>query len=243
MMRFPYVLLFSGGLDSTIAYHLLAKPPLLYVKIGHAYQAAELNTISLLQNANAVGHVMEVEGANIGSEEEADGHIPYRNLHLATVAAFFGRTVYFGALRGESSKDKSARFYRQVSRLLSYLEDEPIKVIAPFRHLTKKQLVATYLEKGGDPEILKLTRSCYAAHLPAGFIGCGQCMACFRRWVAMSLNGIDEPHLRDPSQWKAVQRENWQEWMPYLVGANPMEWGGIALNNLDAYHALTQRRR
>jgi hypothetical protein len=69
------------------------------------------------------------------------GHIPHRNLVLigAAVAALQPRVMYLGVLRGETSRDKSSRFLRQTSRLLSFCE-APVRVISPSKRLTRTQL-------------------------------------------------------------------------------------------------------
>ena len=153
------VLLFSGGLDSFILWHLLGYPTPVYVTLGHKYEQQELATIERLGI-----DIVRLAGPQVGQLEQADGHIPQRNLLLATTAAAALQPdiIYLGAVRGETSRDKSGRFLGRTSRLLSFCE-QPVKVLAPARRWTKTQLVRRYLRRLPDGiTYLLATRSCYA---------------------------------------------------------------------------------
>ena len=217
------VLLYSGGLDSLCAWWLLGKPPTLYGCLGHRYQAAELAAVEHLADLGGPRPRL-AELPAVGRRERPDAHIPLRNLLLAALAAQGAGTVYLAAVAGESSRDKSGRFFRDASRLASYLEGRPIQIAAPFRDLTKSRLVARYLAADGPPALLLATRSCYA---PGD--ECRACTACFRRWVALRRNGLtsapppDLPPLRWPQR-------------PALA-----EVPGLVRNNADALLALAGR--
>ena len=232
-----HIQLFSGGLDSFAMWHLLGQPEPVYVCYGHKYESRELDTIGRLEQADPSLRVTRLVGPQIGDLEQSDGHIPHRNLLLigTAVAALQPEVVYLGVLRGETSRDKSSRFLRQTSKLLSFSE-QPVSVRSPSKRLTKTQLVARFIRQFPDLEgRLRLTRSCYAdSDLP-----CGRCMACFRRWVAMSNNGIYETYQVEP--WQTVR---WEAGMlAYLRRTPLMEWAGVIHNNLDAAAAIWRVRR
>lgn len=225
------VLLFSGGLDSVAAWHLLNKPKALYVELGHRYQDRELASIE-----RSGIPVKRTGRLFLGDCEQADAHIPFRNLAFALVAAMEADTIYTVALKGEGSRDKSKKFFRDTSKLLSHIAGRKIVYTAPFAHLTKTALVSKYVERGFDVQTLLNSTSCYAATFSDGYTGCGECMACFRRWVAMTLNGISENYVKNPAEWDGIKRvkAGWKA----LLHADPREWGHIAANNLEALKAL-----
>jgi len=234
------VLLFSGGADSFITWRLLGMPQCLYVAIDHAYQSQELATIRALDDActqkdYCLSYAVQ-DRLTLNDLEQEDGHIPLRNLYLALIASEYGQEILFGAMAGERSTDKSARFYRDTSRMLTHLRGQPYTVVAPFRHLTKTQLVSHFLSTyPDDVDLLLLTRSCYApSALP-----CGRCMACFRRWVSFSLNGIHETFALPPWEWDGIRTlPHLLPWITSFFTASPTEWKGILAHNADATHAL-----
>ncbi len=237
------LLLLSGGLDSVMLWRLLDEPLAAYVRLGHRYQDSEIAALHRMPIQFQV-----VNRLRLGDLEEGDGHIAYRNLLLATtVAAVFPDvdTIYLGALRGESSRDKTPAFFHQLSTLLSYAERRRVEVTAPALHLTKTKLVALYRERfpsAADLDWLLDSRSCYQHHR-YDTIGCGRCMACFRRWVAMSNNRIHEAYDYHPWEWEMVQAGNWRTWYQYTAKADPRHWLGMLENANDARRALKRVRQ
>lgn len=218
-------LLFSGGLDSVCALHLLPGVRPVYVRIGHRYETPELDHASAL-----VGDALQVlAGPAIGSLEESDGHIRHRNAALVITAAAHGyRVIYLGALRGEASPDKSGRFMRHLTQLLTTSEAEPHIVEAPFAALTKTGLLDLALRTGLDPARVLASRSCYGA----GQSPCGECQACFRRWVALVNNGMDPGYLPDLPRADVVR---------HLRRAGVRRWRDLAANNADAARAVLRQ--
>jgi 7-cyano-7-deazaguanine synthase in queuosine biosynthesis len=242
------VLLFSGGLDSFILWRLLGMPRCVYVCLGHRYQSAELNAIRLLhEHLNAHGSALEVwliGGLHLGNLERPDGHIPNRNLLLTSFAFanLDADIIYLGALRGEASRDKDARFLRLASKTLTHVRGKKVRVVAPAQRYTKTELVGLFLRLyPEDAHLLRFTTSCYEPHDPLS-TGCGRCMACFRRWVAMTNNGFLETYDRNPATWEQVQQRAWRDWMRALGAAHWQHWPHIIRSNLDAYHALKRAR-
>jgi hypothetical protein len=138
-------------------------------------------------------------------------------------------------LKGEYPPDKNPVFVRRVQQLLDSQFQESIyqgrrefKIYTPFQHMTKTKMVEHYLHSSKQlPDavaLLKKTQACYKKDLPM----CGECMSCFNRWVAFSLNGIEEEYAKHPGQqmierlrnldrrdknavqsWKAIHRSGW----------------------------------
>lgn len=199
------VLLYSGGLDSWVARSMWQPDVLLYAALGHRYQAAELATIK----RQGVLHTVD-DRLHLGDLERPDGIIPLRNLYLLMLATHYGHTVALGALAGEVNPDKGEPFRLQAQQVLStcyapsyWSAGEQVRVHYPLAAYTKVQLVAAYLDNGGDGDALvQQTRSCYQP----GDLPCGWCAACVKRHMALTLNDLHErtmhppatsPHLRD----------------------------------------------
>lgn len=247
------ILLMSSGMDSFMTWRLLKRPDALYCAIGHAYEERERTELARLRvSCERAGLPLALTTTTrvfLGDRERSDGHVPLRNLFFAACAAIQNEkvdTIYLGALRGESSQDKSGRFFRRASVLLSQLCHRRIRVVAPFRHLTKTQLVQKYLETyrfEQDIQLLLQTYSCYNSdRVPDGYKGCGECMACFRRWVAMTNNGLHEKYVKPPQHWHVIHASQYGDWYKAMVKSGVTEWPGIIQNNVEAARALIRGR-
>jgi 7-cyano-7-deazaguanine synthase in queuosine biosynthesis len=241
----------SSGLDSFILWRMLQPDRCCYVRIGSPAMAAELDALEMLRlEAARRGERLfldKVEGLPV-TWEDKDGHVPYRNLgfvlaaanqYAASTNAPGGRlNIALGTLKGETSRDKSRQFARRTTKLLSYLEPTRVTVRLAARHKTKTQLVAWYRQQfptADDLVFLLRTRSSYRA----GVLPCGDCPACFRRWVALANNGIDDAFERDPWRWRganprAVMVNGWK----HLARVAPPDLPGVAHNSLDALRAM-----
>ena len=71
---------------------------------------------------------------------------------------------------------------------------------SPFYEMTKGELIRWYLKQGLSKEELFATWTCYRG----GQTPCARCGACFRRWIAFSLNGLEEPWYEKISKWEGV---------------------------------------
>ncbi len=237
----PRVLLFSGGLDSFILWHLLDKPATLYCLLGHRYEKREYGTIQRLAAFCPELEPRFTARIRCGSlEDTATGHIPFRNLALTIAAAWEGySTIILGALAGETSRDKSRRFARDAARLLSYLEEPSLTIALPARGLTKRELVRLFLRRFPEKrDLLRMTSSCYhVADDDQHYAGCGACIACFRRWVAMSLNGIEEAYLNDPAAFPLGTVQTWGRDL-WRSG----ERASVIRSNAEAVAALSGKR-
>lgn len=195
------LLLFSGGLDSYIAWEYLNRPKTLYVALGHRYQDLELERVRELIPDTVVD-----DRLHLGDLEEEDAHIPLRNAFLALVGSLYDDEVALVVQKGEMDvPDRSPEFFHRMTRLLATLKaPRGVRFFTPFWNWTKTQMVQWYLEAGHDPARLLRTRSCYTP--TATGRPCGHCAACFRRWVALTNNGLQEEYENDPLTWEGVAR-------------------------------------
>lgn len=196
------ILLFSGGMDSFIAWHYLEKPPCLFVNLGQRYAAFEENRVEAF--ASELGmDLRKIEVPGIGPKFEApNAHIPLRNMLLATLGAMFADEVFLVCQEGERSiPDRSTEFFAAASEALSVSAGASKKVDAVFWNATKVEMVKWYRDQGLETRDLLRTFSCFNS---MDGEPCAACNACFRRAHAFILNGITEPWYHGLKRWKGL---------------------------------------
>jgi len=200
------ILLYSGGLDSYVAWWYLGKPKTLYCRLGHRYEAMELEAIK----RTIPGTVIDDTLVNLGRNwEEADANIPARNLFLVLVAGMYGADkVWLVVQEGEMEiPDRSEEFFEMATGVCSFLLGREVVVDTPFRQMTKVDMVRWYMEQGLPVEELLKTRSCYSK----GDKPCGECGACFRRIMSLRLNGVDE-EMEVKVEDSKIVKEYYRKW-------------------------------
>jgi len=196
------VLMFSGGLDSLIAWYYLNKPKVVHAYLGHRYGAAEYLATMRLAKKLGMDLVME-RRLFLGDKETPDAYIPMRNLFLATLGALHGDTIYMVFQKGEQAlPDRSPRFLAMASELLTFLNGRPIVVDSPFLEMTKSAMIKWYLDHGHPEDVLYESFSCFDTNVRGA---CGQCAACFRRWIAFKNNGLPLEFRVDITKWSGIQ--------------------------------------
>lgn len=183
-MSAKHALLYSGGMDSLIAWYYLGLPDALYVDMGHKYAPFELAAMARLPVPNVY---YELKYGRYFEEEDA--HVPGRNLFLATVAAAAGYDdIWLVCQAGEQTvPDRSPQFFVDATVAMRTTFGRAIDVRNVFPTLYKHEMVAWYLEKGHAVENLINSWSCYH---PVKGRECGECSACFRKYIALAVNRI-----------------------------------------------------
>lgn len=194
------VILASGGLDSYVmwyyAIHQGKKPTAIYFDINSPYREKEITAIESLEIPVEIKKVdLIMPSDQITPTEQI---IRGRNFILAALGGYFGNEVWLGALFGEIHNympDKSAKFKDDFNAIAKYVYHAyEAKLVYPFEHMSKTEVVGWALENGIAPEQLIKTNSCYDPVEER----CGRCSTCFKRWVAMVNNGIEEEYPIEP---------------------------------------------
>jgi 7-cyano-7-deazaguanine synthase in queuosine biosynthesis len=194
-------ILYSGGLDSFIAWHYALKngfrPEAYFLDFGQPYAWKEWESIQALPE-DIRPPVTRLDFSTLYSIFEhkmSNQIVPSRNVFLAVLGSMFNQRVWINALDGEQNgkeHDKSMKFFQDSTNLLtftnSFFQDSTI-VETPFGHLTKAETIGWAINNNISKEHLFATTSCYDAKLRK----CGKCLTCYKRKVAFMLNGIDEP--------------------------------------------------
>jgi len=179
------ILLFSGGLDSFVAYHYLNKPQTVYFDLRTPYSNREKKVILDLIPETIVDYSLILNDRQIGEK----AYIPFRNLYLAMLANKYSDEIVIAGLKDDVVSDKNEFIFQEVSNILSKMESRSIKVHSPFWNLTKEEVVRWYLNNSGSEEELLKTISCYDGEELTNY--CGKCPSCFRKWNALRANGVD----------------------------------------------------
>lgn len=177
------ILLFSGGIDSFVAYHYLGKPQTIYFDLRTRYAEKEKMVIKKLIPWTVIDNSLNLRDREYGDK----AYVPFRNLLLACQAVKYSDTIVIAGVADDQVSDKSKEVFQKFSILLSELENRSITVCSPFWDLTKEKVVKWYIENVGDDLLLE-TVSCYSA---GNETYCGTCPSCFRKWCALRANGYD----------------------------------------------------
>ena len=215
--------LFSAGLDSAV---LLAdaasRGPAwpLYVSVGLAWEAAELETArALLASPPFAGRVPPVAALRFAMDDiyppthwairgvppaydtpDEDVYLTGRNLVLLAKAGTWCAQhgvarIALGPLAGNPFPDATPEFFAATARALSLGLARPIEIVTPFRALHKDAVI----ERGfalGVP--FALTLSCMNPQTappgnPSHYLHCGACSKCRERLDAFRDVGREDP--------------------------------------------------
>jgi len=181
------ILLLSGGIDSVCAYYYLGKPKTVYFHLKTKYSDKEAAYL----RANFPDTVID-KSLDLGSREQGEkAYVPFRNLLLAAQATHYSDEIVIAGLKDDQVSDKNEAIFKEMSYMLSKIEQRVIRVYSPFWNFTKAQVVGWYLDNvSADPEELIQTVSCYSSE-DTNY--CGACPCCFRKWVALRTHGINLP--------------------------------------------------
>ena len=212
MMRAVTVLT-SGGVESAAllaeALRDCERVYPLYVRKGFSWESAELAHLKRLlgwfaQDGLADLTVLEVPleqvyGAHwsLGSRRvpgstapDAQVYLPGRNLLLLGMAGLFSAfrkipVVWMGTLKGNPFRDAGPAFLRQMESVLEEALGCAIRIAAPFREVTKAQVIQRW------PNLpWQMTISCLA---PVGRKHCGRCQKCGERRAGFRAAGLIDP--------------------------------------------------
>ena len=205
------VLLFSGGVDSLIAWHYLEFPQPLYVLAAHRYLSKEVNCIENLSKIIPKLNVEFAHGPSLGKFEFGDkAYIAQRNFHFALMASHYGNKIYMGGIKGDKVEDKTPEAFKVISFAMNFVKkpSEPtIKIKSPFWEMTKTDIIKWFLDnypRAYVEKVLKTSISCYDQKT---YGSCGRCSACFRKWIALESVGLKtwKWFEKDIRKWKGCK--------------------------------------
>lgn len=229
------VVIFSGGLDSTIlVYDLIARGDKVKAvsvdygqrhvceldaakdtasRLGIEHRVADLRAISpLLAGSSLTSVDVAVPNGHYAEETMKATVVPNRNMIMLAVAAAWAISlkfdqVAFGAHSGDHAiyPDCRAEFAEAMDRAIGLADWHQMRLVRPFVSLTKANIVSRGAELGVP---FAKTWSCYKG----GASHCGQCGTCIERREAFYLAGVDDPTPYDKSAPATMDlvRANWR---------------------------------
>lgn len=186
------ILLFSGGVDSFIAYYYLGKPKTLYLDLSTPYTDKEIEFVRRIAPDTIFDNNLQYLGETQQGEK---AYIPFRNMLMAAEAARYDDQIVIAGLKDDKVSDKNEGIFKKFSDIFSEMEGRRIRVVSPFWRFTKSDIVRWFLLEGGSSDDLLATVSCYSPE-PDNY--CGRCSCCFRKWIALRSNGIDLGFYNEP---------------------------------------------
>ena len=201
------VILFSGGLDSLIMYHVALSqgynPTCVFFDIGQPYAYKEIRALPDFVKVHKVDWLSSSIDLKSKDNKSGNIYIPGRNLTLSTLAAsiYTPDEIWLGALAGEThdkATDKNYKFLDKLNNVLEYVFSPFGKVVVKFpladMGFNKFDCVQWGLENGMTVESLHHTSSCLSEEEG----NCGHCVVCCRRWGIFGELGIPEKYNVDP---------------------------------------------
>jgi len=197
------ILLFSGGLDSFIAWHYLNYPPVLFMNAGQSYAKKELETVEYFAQKYKKMKLEINNSLDLSQWEEKNYYIPYRNVLFSMIGSLYASKIYLVGIKGDSVDDNNPIATKLMSEFfINFNYNKNIIVTSPFYQKSKSQIVRWYLKQKLPIQELLKTRSCYNKDSQGQ---CGKCGSCFRRWVALENNNIKEKYDSPPWEWVEVK--------------------------------------
>ena len=205
--------LVSGGLDSAVLLHRLLSRRLtvfpLYLRCGLSWEGVELYWLRRFLRAirgpslasldvielplrSTYGPHWSLTGQRVPGAGSADRAVflPGRNVFLLSHAAVRCAqrglsTIALGTLHGNPFGDASPRFFRTFASCLTQALAHPIRILAPLRRATKREVIRASADLP-----FHLTFSCLS---PRGCWHCGACNKCAERRRAFRAARVPDP--------------------------------------------------
>lgn len=223
------ILIYSGGLDSTVLlYHLLnggnqvkaiginygqrhrkelIAASLIAGKAGVEYKVADLSALRpFLGGSSQTDDSVQVPYGHYAEENMKVTVVPNRNSLMLNVAAAWAiaskfDTLAYAAHAGDHAQYPDCRpaFIDAIKVLLRTVDWQPLNLIAPFAYKSKADIALLGHNLRAPME---LTWSCYEG----GEIHCGKCGTCVERREAFWLAGVGDrtPYLASEEQTRAL---------------------------------------
>lgn len=214
-MNQSVVVIYSGGMDSFTLLHLaraqgrtvhalsfnygqrhvreLECARTVCAELGIDHRLVDIRSIhQLLQGSSLTGGSPIPEGHYADASMKSTV-VPNRNMILLSLAvgqavSIGAEEVWYGAHGGDHAiypdcRPEFVEAMDQVCRIASY---EPVRIVAPFLHADKSEILRQGLEMGLD---YSQTWTCYNGRDQA----CGRCGSCVERLEAFAANQVRDP--------------------------------------------------
>lgn len=200
------VLLFSGGFDSILQEAFIEPDVLVYVDMQSPYSKVEIDNLKRLSKHYKDKLVITPPYPFAKDYSDEQHYVPFRNLFLLTIAFQYGDTVFMGFNASDNAPDKDVDFVIKTTDLFKHMakgddylpktwDDLNPLVQTPFKHLTKTEMVALFIEQ--FPQKIQFVREIRSCYHHKSVLGCGKCSPCVAKGVALINNNIYTKKLFD----------------------------------------------
>ena len=229
------VLIYSGGLDSTVLlYHLLAEGHTvnaLSVNYGQRHQCELEHAAEICRMAHVTHQIADLSsiqpllaGSSLTSPEieVAEGHyteesmkstvVPNRNMILLSIATSYAlscgtKQVAYAAHSGDHAiyPDCRNEFADAMAEAIRLCDWKTVKLARPFVDWTKTDII----RRGTELNVpFEKTWSCYKGEA----VHCGRCGTCIERREAFDRASLDDPtiYADDAPQVEILRKNNWR---------------------------------
>ena len=229
------VLIYSGGLDSTVLlYHLQAEGHSVYalsINYGQRHRCELVHAGEICHLSNVTHEIADLSsiqpllaGSSLTSSEieVAEGHyteasmkstvVPNRNMILLSIATAYALSigaekVAYAAHRGDHAiyPDCREEFADAMAKAISLCDWKTIELIRPFVDWTKADIVRCGAELNVP---FAKTWSCYKGDS----VHCGRCGTCIERREAFDLATVKDPtrYADDAPETEILRAKNWR---------------------------------
>lgn len=197
----------SGGLDSFLAYRKalwLEEYNVIpyFVDYGQPYLEKEVHAVKTLV-PNAIFIKADLVNDTLDNVPTLTKQEIYgRNILIAFYGSLLAEETWLAALETEMNPtavpDKHPEFFHMLSALFSATMKSKrleTRVRTPFAEFTKSEIIGHALKNkyATEEEILRTSTCYHEVHK-----NCGGCSTCFKRWIALTNNGLSEYYVQPP---------------------------------------------
>ena len=217
------VVILSGGMDSTIALHLMRREHECYA-LSFYYkqkQCKELDkaaeTCSLygiphrILDLSVLGDIAKTISANImgtdvampedaNKEQQPVTYVPFRNMILLSLASSYAESIgaeqiVIGAQQQDHYGywDCTPSFIEAMNAVISQNREHQIRIVAPFATFSKAQEIEALVAAYGEEEAIKMLSHTLTCYNPDNGDSCGHCPSCIERLDAFNAVNISDP--------------------------------------------------
>ena len=140
------------------------------------------------------------------TEDKETFYIPYRNMYFLSKASVFGKKVIMGGIKGDLVEDNNPQAYEIMQKCFTTITPYDVELVSYFWDMTKVQIVKWFLEEEitinskilsleDKRDLIRFSVSCYSPEINTK---CGKCKSCFRRWVALENNNLEDKWVVNP---------------------------------------------
>lgn len=189
-----HVVLFSGGIDSTTTAAILKSqgknPLLLFIDTGADDMDYSLEQAEKISNEMNLELIVSNDLLNY-CRRTAVGtniYIPWRNLLFAIIGATYGKYVYIAGIKGDFSPDKTPEIFNLFREVINKSAGplENVEFLDSILWDKNKIEVAQTLAELGYGHLIRDILGCYH---PVDGKHCGNCIACFRKYIMLKEIG------------------------------------------------------